>query len=1622
MVEQRDNIAPDTIYDSGNGGLLAFEEAYNEMISNNRADLSTCAGTNVSAFLPSISLEDCSAKQDKEVNQLEDTYELPDRWRDALVQAPAVREVHTDGGAAQNRFSASTRDQLKEIGIAVERTDRLPEQLKSKQFNDFLNAHSTKERTEAIASLDVIARSGKEPEAHHAAMALQQARLMDAVIRLDDLEKRKDAAVGSTNFDALKKEHQSVLREIVRMEHLEGGKATTHLNGHSAHIDNVRKDHPGRMGGTGSQFQTELNMAREQERGGAIDLLRQPMKRLAPKERHETYEHCADALARLEAMADRHDRRAIDALEPIRHKVPELIADLRGADEKKAQAAKIELENGLNRSPELGLNAKDILKEVKLDDLRAARESERQACQENINGVAGLIGEFSSPTASRNLREQLLAKAQQKVEEEQRLTPVVDWMESMNAKLSILETKRPDEAAAIIRGLHKFSQNPLSDGANVCAGQALAMIVGEKDSLDSLIRKLDNRDPAVASQALREVQARLPRKEINNDLNDHQSRSLLATLPQEYQAVDVDKLIQKLEPIAKNNPHANDVLQWASAEAELKRIEELSRRSDARVEIDQAVGKLLNLADSNNKYARLAISGMLLDDEAELRKWNNDVLAKNSERPLAIECLRHGTKNDHQLADAARLQIAHYFEAACKKDPQRLNEAEASACAIASIRANNSSVMRSVLFRALDTSVEKNEKVSEGLVEAMKIREAADDSLTLSKLYIKGMSRDRMLETPYRDRANQIREQAQTKSECIEIVTAVACGHGSIPGDDKLAYSTRYDRDRILYLSTQEQTREQIKKELKSVGEAEVKELEKYFDLKNPKACTDICTVHEFMAEAYWNCGDRAEAARHRYEAAEIRRAMRSTEKTVETNPILLLFSSVDKLPRHFDVNMDRNSLHVDLGKGRWFTGTQGLLQIAESIPGYRISKPVHDLLASIEKIDLRLNDKNGELRIAGQTEISLPPEMLGKAAEQGPISLQGAAIILDNLSCKVAVKDGAIELTEIQGLFLKTDQFQRLPFNRIKVSVDNSNPAEPRLQLRIQPLMAPEPTVVDLPISKAQAQQFALLVDELGKPDGSKDLRKLPAMLAGLDQNSPAVQLLQGSESFSRKADTFHLAGKEDRTVLLGGQKLHLSKDGEFTLDSKNTRVKDIKGIGLENPFPAEMQKKLHLEGPVNVRDIHIEKYTGKNGERVVQIQSDAPLKSVTLKVDKDLKPITDEISFELSYEGKEVKVNLSLLEEKKGMDGDWRLSLDGATAAKKNLLEAVGAPPKVAEALKDVRSISKSGDKLAIVVGKPEVAEITIPADIGKRDLKQLDWQLKLVGDTDQNKKLLGDLTKSLGIDAELATKLDVRGIKKSGSTLTIEIGKPQVAEITLPIDIADKGLMKSDWKLKLSGGSAENNAVLQQLGLSSQLADAFKESEVVCKKGNTIERTAAAPTALNIDGLKLKLGKDVTVKFEESGHDIKLKLDGVQLSDVPLDEAPDLVKGLLKLNIGQGIDIEELTLTRDEKGNIKRITIDKASKLIKSGSYVEFDEKMEFKGGELTLSNPVSNVTQKWTETELKIELERKDGKIQVKNPGRTVTNALAGSVSESNLVKIIAPPVAAVAQVIKWFTDD
>lgn len=882
------------------------------------------------------------------------------QWENALVQGPTRRTEVTDVSTAPHAGGAgSTKDQLKSIGIQAERTDLLPQGMQE-DLKPFLDARDQQQRNQAIRDLQVRVDSGKEATPH-AKFALQQARLLDAAIRLEQAEKRRDQLRGTPGFKDADGEITRIVREIVRLEGAQGADATAFLNGHTAHVHkgNAAERTPSKLEG----FDTKVKAVRADEARQnelAIDLLApDPMKRAVRQK--PTPADYATALERLQSMAERDDRRAIELLAPIKNQVPALLKDLRNPNPEVAINARNRLETQLVRPKEMGVKVRDLLSDVNPEDLRKAREAEQKAIEGNLNGIAQSVDSFSTVSngkvADRQQREKAIAEVRQQVSgsNEERLVPVIDWMESTNAKLKIIESANPKAAADEIRKLYEFAQKPLAeDRPNVHAGSALQKICG-KENLTDLLQKLESSDPAIAAHALKELKDRLPQKDIVDDLNDHRARALLVQLPKDYKSSDLEVLIKKLEPAANDNEPVKDVLNWAKTEIELKRIQEAQGNPEL---VSKSVEQLITLADSDNTYARLALAGMLLKDQ-EAAGWQKHVMSKSSERPLAIDA-RQSLGTNEASTEATQLRIVRALEQLAQKNPKKVTEAEACAVALAATHAPKGSELRSTAERTLQQHVRENNAVHAGVFEAIKLKEVRDDQHILSRLFLAGCTLDRKQNSnAFNKQYNELVTAANDKEEANRVIVGIAYGHELIPGNNETKRYVDHARNAVERLSNQESSKRTTLNSLRDVGEKEITRLETFYQHGPSKANEDIADGHDSIANAYERCGDKNEAERHRYEAQEIRRVNQHFKRMTE-NPdkIEAAFDALRKLPDGFNLKTNPAS-NLDITFGR-----RGLLNMVESVPGFRISRPLNQFLGGVEGLKLEAYQYDGAARL----------------------------------------------------------------------------------------------------------------------------------------------------------------------------------------------------------------------------------------------------------------------------------------------------------------------------------------------------------------------------------------------------------------------------------------------------------------------------------------------------------------------------------------------------------------------------------------------------------------------------------------------------------------------------------
>lgn len=261
-----------------------------------------------------------------------------------------------------------------------------------------------------------------------------------------------------------------------------------------------------------------------------------------------------------------------------------------------------------------------------------------------------------------------------------------------------------------------------------------------------------------------------------------------------------------------------------------------------------------------------------------------------------------------------------------------------------------------------------------------------------------------------------------------------------------------------------------------------------------------------------------------------------------------------------------------------------------------------------------------------------------------------------------------------------------------------------------------PETTSIKLQLDNPDTARVVERIFDSVKTYTKAPKKSSPADLAagvvGVNLKSTLGGMFDDINSISRHGDKLEISRSKASSHDLGGLPIDIAQTVKAKIDNAGNSlgIKDIEGISLNLPVPAEVAKALGLPQPfkANLKEVSIGD-PDKDGNRTLTVKTDSPLESVQIKVDKNLKPVTDgkgNISLDLNAKFKGANLPLSVsfnpqqLEKPPATGPDFKISLKG-DANCLSLIESI-AGTKLESPLKDmvsnVTSISKEGDRISI------------------------------------------------------------------------------------------------------------------------------------------------------------------------------------------------------------------------------------------------------------------------------------------------------------------------------------
>jgi hypothetical protein len=444
------------------------------------------------------------------------------------------------------------------------------------------------------------------------------------------------------------------------------------------------------------------------------------------------------------------------------------------------------------------------------------------------------------------------------------------------------------------------------------------------------------------------------------------------------------------------------------------------------------------------------------------------------------------------------------------------------------------------------------------------------------------------------------------------------------------------------------------------------------------------------------------------YEAKEEERVRRYLEEWSRLSDMARAALAWSKLPNSVDLKSSQNGRSIELASDK-FSG------FFEAIPGLRLDKTVRDLLEGIRSISLKDNQLKLEGEITTKTQEGLPlilnnvtVDVIADPTDKDKIQLRN----IKGMSCAgLAIKEA--------DLTFKRDN----PDGIVRLQVEVTNPV-PKF---LRELGAPQEDKIKLPeIPLSKAEAVNPIIDELRKKAGERDYVRMAEALTANDLPKELHDLIGSITGRSKRGDDLIITRTKATTHDLGGLTATLAEriEAKVTINEKEARLENIKGIDFKVPLPAEVKKLLKMDGlDSKLKELSLAAVDSA-GNRILNIKFDSGslVESMSIKVGKDMAPVLDKTgrmtvdivaakTFETDGKKETLRLPISVSFDPKqvanpGKFGpDFRIKLDGKDQDYLKVAESMvqGANlNEVKDLFTGVKSISKRGD--AIVIERAE------------------------------------------------------------------------------------------------------------------------------------------------------------------------------------------------------------------------------------------------------------------------------------------------------------------------------
>ncbi len=1007
--------------------------------------------------------------------------------------------------------------------------------------------------------------------------------------------------------------------------------------------------------------------------------------------------------------------------------VPDLLKDLKSADEEIVRAAVARFKDVLPEMKYGGFNPAEICKSIPPDMLRKiVKDEEKRALKEYTQLTQPLV-EFCAGGAD---RQKSIARAEAASKQLDVGADVVAWMKFADLQLRLKDAKSADEAVHILRAtkhLVDTERNPYAaqylSNLPFAARDIQAKLKLEKDPLEVLAS-----GGADAQKVLAELQQGM--SGLTAEVAEKGARGVLADMLPDETPDLIEKRIARLEQFAKDSPFARDRYQFLQVESLARRM-----RDDAgdATKMSQHMDKLVQLSTQGNLYARTLACELLID------KPHTDRLNENAadDAPYLVpsyklkleECL----KNNPDQVKALRQKLA---DAMCSQDLQTLPpRQQAILHTLSSFTEKelqssftDTSIGKRLAEKLRQTASEADPKnlpaIAAGVVRYMQVRNEAHPA-KIADIYLQcvergGVTRDKLSEQ-YDTMMALARNQKNAESvRVIAGLTFNPTAQGFKPPPAELL--------RTLYAAqpmglVEHPFKTHIKEAVKEYSERAVLAQEAEYPkfllqaaaaLRNgqepPKndLSKTLIQQHKVMSDLYAGLKLTDQRDYHQAQAAEIQRvetALKAAEgkaNGASGDIVKTLVEEILAVASKVSVEANRSSFKAEVGD-------RFMLDCLEKLKGVRLPLALRELAASFKGFEL----KEGNFRFTGKASVDIRahdmnvPFLGVDRVVQLKLENTGGKINVDPKLDKVVIDNLTgltLTLDQSAGALIKAKLADLPPDKRQSAAFLASlieNGLKPSLAAKsIELELEPQPNgdaILCMKLKLGMANNEFDITEKIALP--KEDADKLREFMAEqrkpADQQNPADflkkfvslglddkfnEFLKKFDSFEKTADGgFKCTRSEPAKFDLGNLKLLVDK----TLIAKPMRTQDasvitgIEGLSAKLPIPDALAEKLGIKDPVNIKELRVGDLI--NGRRKITIETDSIYKRVEIELDSEFKLVKDAegniaVNVLVSKNGEELKVGMRFnpdsMQAGKILDSTWSFELQGSADLKEQLL----------------------------------------------------------------------------------------------------------------------------------------------------------------------------------------------------------------------------------------------------------------------------------------------------------------------------------------------------------------